>query len=51
MIGLNTLFTPVQGPESNGMAERFIKTFKRDYVDVNPLTDARTVLNQLPKWF
>jgi len=51
MMGLETITTPVQSPESNGMAEAFIKTFKRDYVDVNPLTDAITVLNQLPKWF
>ena len=33
-------FTPVQSPESNGMAEAFVKTFKRDYVRVNPLPDA-----------
>jgi len=28
----------------NGMAEAFFKTFKRDYVRVNPLPDAKTVL-------
>jgi putative transposase len=33
------------------MAEAFIKTFKRDYVYLNQLNDARTVINQLPKWF
>jgi putative transposase len=51
MMGFETCTTPVQSPESNGMAEAFIKTFKRDYVDVNQLNDAVTVLNQLPKWF
>ena len=29
-------FTPVQSPESNGISESFVKTFKRDYVRVNP---------------
>ena len=33
------------------MAEAFVKTFKRDYVSVNPLPDAPTVLEQLVKWF
>jgi putative transposase len=32
------------------MAESFIKTFKRDYVHINPLNDARTAMEQLPKW-
>ena len=43
--------TPVQSPESNGMAEGFVKTFKRDYVHVNRLENARVVLVQLPGWF
>ena len=43
--------TPVQSPESNGMAEGFVKTFKRDYVHVNRLENARMVLEQLPGWF
>jgi putative transposase len=33
------------------MAEAFVKTFKRDYVKVNPLPDAKTVIGQLPIWF
>jgi transposase InsO family protein len=31
-IGLVPCFTPVRSPESNGIAEAFVKTFKRDYV-------------------
>lgn len=33
------------------MAEAFVKTFKRDYVSVNPTPDAETVMAQLPFWF
>jgi putative transposase len=51
MMGLEVRTTPVQSPESNGMAESFIKTFKRDYVHINPLHDARSVMEQLPTWF
>jgi len=51
MMGLEVRTTPVQSPESNGMAESFIKTFKRDYVHINPLHDARSVMEQLPIWF
>ena len=32
-------FTPVESPESNSMAEAFVKTFKRDYVRVSPIPD------------
>lgn len=50
-LNLVPCFTPVRSPESNGMAEAFVKTFKRDYVRVNPLPDAQTVLRQLDRWF
>ena len=33
------------------MAESFVKTFKRDYVYTNTLSDAQTVLKQLSAWF
>lgn len=50
-LNLVPCFTPVQSPESNGMAESFVKTFKRDYVRVNPLPDAITALRQIARWF
>ena len=43
-LNLEPCFTPVESPESNGMAEAFVKTFKRDYIRINPLPDARTAL-------
>jgi putative transposase len=33
------------------MAESFVKTSKRDYVQMNILHDARTTMEQLPRWF
>ena len=50
-LGLVPCFTPVRSPQSNGMAEAFVKTFKRDYVYVHDRPDARTVLSQLSAWF
>jgi putative transposase len=50
-LNLVPCFTPVQSPESNGMAESFVKTFKRDYVRVNPLPDAIAALRQITGWF
>jgi putative transposase len=50
-IGFLPVTTPVESPQSNGMAEAFGRTFKRDYVAVNPTPDAATVIRSLPKWF
>jgi len=49
--GLELCTTPYYSPESNGMAESFVKTFKRDYVYMNNLPEALTVLEHLPLWF
>jgi transposase InsO family protein len=41
----------VRSPQSNGMAESFVKTFKRDNVYVHDRPDAQSGLAQLPRWF
>ena len=50
-LGLTPVNTPVCSPQSNGMAESFVNTFKRDYVSRMDLRDARTVLTRLPAAF
>jgi putative transposase len=49
--GLLVCTTPAYSPESHGMAEAFVKTFKRDYVYLARLADAASVLAALPVWF
>jgi putative transposase len=49
-LNLVPCFMPVCSPESNGLSEAFVKTFKRDYVRVNPLPDAQTALRQVAGW-
>jgi transposase InsO family protein len=49
--GLDVRTTPSYSPESNGMAEAFVKTFKRDYAWLADLSSAEKVLEQLPGWF
>lgn len=50
-LGLKPINTPVCSPQSNGMAESFVNTFKRDYVSRMDLRDAKTVLAQLSAAF
>ena len=50
-IGLVPCTTPIESPQSNGMAEAFVRTFKRDYAQVGPCPDAASVLRQLDGWF
>ena len=50
-LGMLVCNTPAYSPESNGMAEAFVKSFKRDYVYVHRLDDAASVMQQLEGWF
>ena len=43
-LRLKPCFTLVRSPQSNGMAESFVKTFKRDYVNVHDRPDAQSVV-------
>lgn len=49
-LGFHVCTTPIRSPQSNGMAEAFVKTFKRDYVYLNDVSDAETVMRYLPIW-
>ena len=49
--GLDIRTTPSYSPESNGMAEAFVKTFKRDYVWLADLSSADRVREQIGSWF
>jgi putative transposase len=50
-IGFEPRTTPVESPQSNGMAEAFVRTMKRDYARVSQLPNAAAVIQQLPAWF
>ena len=49
-LGLVPITTPAYSPESNGLAEAFVGTFKRDYLGDAELRDAEGVLAQLAGW-
>jgi putative transposase len=42
--------TPAYSPESNRMAEAFVKTLHRDYVYLSRIDSPAAVLEQLPHW-
>lgn len=50
-LNLVPCFTPVASPESNGLCEAFVRTFKCDYLRINPLPDMLTAPRQLTGWF
>ena len=50
-LGLTPITTPAASPESNGMAEAFVATMRRDYLDGADLSTAAAVLDQLDGWF
>jgi len=50
-LGLTPINTPICSPQSNGMAESFVNTFRRDYQSRMDLSDAPTVLAQLAAAF
>jgi putative transposase len=45
------LESPALGLRPAGIAEAFVKTFKRDYARLSILPDAETVIALLPAWF
>ena len=49
-LGLKPVTTPVTSPQSNGMAESFVKTLKRDYAKLANRQDSKTVMAQLKDW-
>ncbi len=49
-LNLVPSFTPVASPESNGLAEAFVKTFKRDYVRIATIPDAKAALSLIAGW-
>ena len=50
-LGIEPVHTPVCSPQSNGMAESFVNTFKRDYVSLMDRSTAEVVLAQLQDAF
>ncbi|EKR0423043.1 IS3 family transposase [Escherichia coli] len=51
MLGLEPKNTAVRSPESNGIAESFVKTIKRDYISIMPKPDVLTAAKNLAEAF
>jgi hypothetical protein len=47
---LGAVPTPVESPESNGMAEAFVRISKRDYFRVGPIGNAAAALSAIDTW-
>ena len=50
-LGLKPVTTPVTSPQSNGMAENFVKTLKRDFAKLAIRPDSKNVMAQLKDRF
>jgi len=50
-LNLIPITTPAYSPQSNGMAEAFVNTLRRDYIASADLASAQIVLDQIPAWF
>ncbi|HDQ1638287.1 TPA: IS3 family transposase [Escherichia coli] len=51
ILGLEPKNTAVRSPESNGIAESFVKTIKRDYISIMPKPDGLTAAKNLAEVF
>lgn len=49
-FGMAVCRTPRRSPESNGLAEAFFGSFKRDYVNQQELPSLEEIARQIPEW-
>lgn len=49
-LGLVPITTPAASPESNGMAESFVRTLRRDCLAEADVRSGAVVLAQVPGW-
>jgi putative transposase len=49
-LNLVPITTPARSPQSNGMAEAFVNTLRRDYIVGAELSSADVVRDQVPGW-
>jgi putative transposase len=50
-LSLKSVTMPVTSPQSNSMAESFVKTLKRGYAKLANRPDSKNVMAQLKDWF
>jgi hypothetical protein len=50
-FGLKSVTTLVTSPRSNGVADGFVETLRRDYARLAEQPGWQTVMAQPPKWF